>query len=48
MIKTKTAFIIPTGTIVSKKMMEWIKNNCKTYPKYDLPEGYEDLFGGFK
>lgn len=47
-LKTKTAFVIPAGTIVTEKMMKWIMINCTKTPKYDLPEGFETLFGNLK
>ena len=45
-LKTKSAFIIPKGTIVSKELMDWIKQNCKKAPECDLPFGWNEMFGG--
>lgn len=51
----KTTLIIPKGTVIPKEIMYWVKANCVKYDppkedfsKYDLPEGFEALFGGFR
>ena len=46
-LKTKTAFVIPAGTIVTKEMMEWIIANCNKLTNCELPNPFADLFGGF-